>query len=342
MSSPTRPTLKSIARRLGISPSTVSRTLNGQGKSNRISDATQQAVREMALELGFAPNRLARSLRLKKTATVGLVIPDVSNPFFAAIAHEVAVSAREHHYSIALCDSQEQTAVEVESLESLAHWRVEGLLVCPVGESGEHFRDWERGGTPLVVIDRVPPGCDFPSVTSDNRGGAKDATRYLLECGHRRIACIQGIPTTSSNEERLAGYREAMAEAGVQVDEQLVVGESFLEEAGYCGMRKLLCAKHRPTAVFAFGNLLALGAMRAVRERGLTIPSDVSLIGFDDYPYADHLAAPLTTVAQDCRALGRRAFERLDEAIRSGRCIERSCCRVSTRLVRRASVRRWE
>lgn len=339
MASSSRPTLKSIAKRLGVSPSTVSRTLNGQGTSSRISDSTQQAVREMAIELGFAPSLLARGLRLKKTATVGLVIPDVSNPFFAAIAHEVAVAAREHRYSIALCDSQEQTAVEIESLESLAQWQVEGLLVCPVGESGEHLRGWERRELPMVVIDRIPPGCRFPSVASDNRGGARDATRHLLQRGHRRIACIQGAASTSTSAERLAGYREAMAECGAPIDERLIIGDGFLEDSGYRAMRKLLRAKPRPTAVFAFGNLLSLGAMRAIREQGLAIPDDVSLVGFDGDPYADHLAAPLTTVAQDCRALGRRAFELFWDALRSGQRLDGPSCRTPTTLTQRSSVR---
>ena len=133
MASPSRPTLKNIADRVGVSVSTVSRSLNGQGRSSRISELTERAVRDAARELGFAPSLLARGLRLKKTATVGLLIPDISNPFFAQIAHEVAVTAREQDYSIALCDSQEQAAMECESLEVLARWQVDGLLVCPVG-----------------------------------------------------------------------------------------------------------------------------------------------------------------------------------------------------------------
>ena len=319
MASRPRPTLKSIAARLGVSTSTVSRALNGQGKAHRISEPTQRAVREVALELGFAPSLLARSLRLKKTATLGLVIPDVSNPFFAEIAHEVAVSARDYGYSIALCDSQEQTALEVESLEALARWQVEGLLVCPVGRSSEHFRAWERSGTPVVAIDRIPHGCQIPAVASDNCGGARHATRYLLDNGHRRIACIQGARATSSNEERAAGYREALAERGVEIDERLIVGDSFLEDSGYRAMRRLLRSRRRPTAVFAFGNLLTLGVIRALNEAGLVIPEDISVVGFDDHPYADHLATPLTTVAQDCPAMAQQAFALLRETLGSGR-----------------------
>jgi len=320
--------------------STVSRTLNGQGKANRISEETQQAIREAALEIGFAPSLLARGLRLKKTATLGLVIPDVSNPFFAAIAHEVTVSARERGYSIALCDSQEQTAIEVESLEVLARWQVDGLLVCPVGRSGEHFRSWELGPVPAVVIDRLLPGCRLPSVTSDNRGGAREATLHLLANGHRRIGCIRGTPATSTNEERVAGYREAMIERGVKIDEHLMVGDSFSEESGYHAMWILLGSKTPPTAVFALGNPQAMGAMRAVGEAGLRIPDDLSLVGFGDQPYAEYFATPLTTVAQDCRALGRWAFELLWEAIRSDQPFAGACCRVPTTLVRRSSVRK--
>ena len=211
MASLARPTLKSIAERLGISPSTVSRTLNGQGKESRISDATQQAVRQMAEELGFAPNLLARGLRLKKTAALGLIVPDIANPFFARIAHELAVWAREHGYSIALWDSQDQTAVESKSLEALARWRVDGLFVCPVGTASEHFRTWERGPVPMVVIDRLLAGRRLPSVSSDNHGGRarRRSTSWIWAIGGSPASKACPGPRRMKSARRDTGKRSA-------------------------------------------------------------------------------------------------------------------------------------
>lgn len=331
-------TLKAIASRLGLSATTVSRSLSGQGGRYRISAGTQDAVRRLAARLDFSPDPIARGLRLKKTGTIGLVIPDVSNPFFARIAHCVTVAAGEQSHSVLLADSQERTPLEIEAIATLLRRRVDGLIVCPVGLSDAHLAAVRRNRAPLILVDRYFPRRALPSVTSDNAGGARAATRHLLAAGHRRIGVLQGLPGTSTNRDRLAGYRAALSSRHVRHDPSLVAGDTFLEESGYRAAKRLLRARNRPTALFALGNLIALGALRAIRELRLDIPDQLSLIAFDDHPYADHLATPVTTVAQDADALGRIAADALFSMVQGqhtkiGRHV------VPTRLVCRSSVR---
>ncbi len=332
------PTLKAIAARLGLSATTVSRSLNGQGARYRISDRTQRAVQRLARRLDFSPNPIARGLRLKKTATVGLVIPDVSNPFFARIAHCITVAARDHRHSVLLSDSQEQTALEIEAIGLLLRRQVDGLILCPVGLSDEHLSPLPHARIPVVLVDRCFPGLALPAVTSDNLGGARAATRHLLDAGHRRIGVLQGLPGTSTNRDRIAGHRAALSARGVPFDPALVAGDSFLEDAGFRAARRLLRLRPRPTALFALGNLLALGALRAIAEAPLRVPDDISLVAFDDHPYAPHLSAPVTTVAQDVDALGRVAAEILFERIGGRRAAPKTRA-IPTRLVERRSVK---
>ncbi len=224
-----QPTLKRIAEQLGVSTTTVSRVLSGQARQYRISQATEEAVRKLAQEYNFIPNPIARGLRLSKTSTIGLIIPDISNPFFAGIARQIAQGARGHGYSVILCDSQDNVELEIQSLDLLRAQNVEGLVLCPVGQTAAHLKPFERGELPIVLVDRYFPSLALAYVASDNAAGAREATNYLVEQGHRRIACLQGLPGTSPNEDRLRGYREALATHRIAIDETLVVGNSFGE-----------------------------------------------------------------------------------------------------------------
>ncbi len=332
------PTLKAIAARLGVSVTTVSRSINGQGARYRISEKTQRAVQRLARRLDFSPNPIARGLRLKKTATIGLVIPDVSNPFFARIAHRIAVAARDQRHSVLLADSQEDTDLELEAIGLLMRRQVDGLILCPVGLSDAHLRPMARGRVPVVLVDRHFPRLPLPAVTSDNVGGARQATRHLLDAGHRRIGVLQGLPGTSTNRDRIAGLRVALAARRLPFDPSLVAGDTFLEDSGYRATRRLLRTRPRPTALFAMGNLIALGALRAVAEAGLRLPDDLSLVAFDDHPYAPHVATPITTVAQDVDALGRVAAEVLFARI-GGNTSAPVTRTIPTGLVERRSVK---
>jgi LacI family transcriptional regulator len=339
MRQPPSITLKRIADQLGVSVTTVSRSLGGQARRYRISRKTEQTVQELARSLGFSPNYLARGLRLRKTATIGLVIPDVSNPFFADIARQIAIGARDYRYSVIVCDSQETEELEIESLALLRGRGVEGIVLCPVGRSAEHLAEFQDGDPPIVLADRYFPGLRLAYVASDNFAGARDATAHLIQNGHRRIVCLQGSVGTSPNEDRVRGYRDALRTNGLPLDEALIVGDSFGEQSGYIAMKLLLKKTTGFTAVLALSNLISLGAIRALSEEKIGIPADVSIISFDDQPYSAYLAAPMTTVAQRSSEMGKIAMKLLFDRIRSPQQAVEGGILLPTSLIVRGSVR---
>ena len=307
MSSPV--TLKQIAESTGVSVTTVSRALNGHVDKYRISARTVAAVVEAANKLSFRPNEVARGLRRQRSGLVGVIVPDLASPFSTGIVGEVTAQARQHGYAVLLADSQRETAQEAELLNHLISRQVEGLILCPVGTSSEHLKPFIQQWTPIVQVDRCFLELPFAGVTSDHRQGAYLATRHLLDQGHRRIGCAQGIPGTLPNEERVEGYRQAMREFRVSVRKDWIQGDGFTPESGYAATKCLLERTPELTALFSFNALISLGVMQAAAELGRRIPGDLSLIGFDEPPYVNYLATPLCTVNQDVRQLGRQAFD---------------------------------
>lgn len=339
MKQSSRPTLKAIAKQLGVSVTTVSRSLNGKAREYGISVKTEDAVRKAAKRLNFSPDPLARGLRLNRTLSIGLIIPDISNPYFAVIAKNVEMAARAGGYSVILCDSEENTDLEAESLALLRDRKVDGLVIAPVGQSAEHFDAIRDGNPPAVVIDRRFPHLRLPYVTSDNYRGAMDATNYFLERGHRTIACVQGLAKTSPNRERVRGYQTALTEHGIPVDDSLVVGSSFSEENGYICAKLLIKNTKGVTAMLALSNLIALGILRALSEEALRVPDDMSIICFDDQPYCAHLNPPMTAVEQDKEQIGRIAVRLLLDHIHALHSPSHGGIVLPTRLIERASVR---
>jgi LacI family transcriptional regulator len=331
-------TLKVIARKVGVSVPTVSRVLGGRARRFRISKKTEAAVNRVATELNYTPNRLARSLRLKKSHTLGLLIPDISNPYFATIARSVENTARTFGYSIIFCDSEEDTQLEIESLSLLQGRKVDGLLICPVGESGSHIVPLVAAQANIVLIDRYFPDLRCAYVVSDNYRGARDAATHLIDAGHSVIACIKGLENTSPTRDRVKGYRDAMKLHDLRIDEELIVGKDYGAENGYIETRLLLKRIKRPSAILAFGNLISLGALTALSEEGLKVPDDMSLITFDDQPYLNLLATPMTTVAQQNEEMGAIATKLLIEQIDSPRRSDPVGIVLPTRLVVRNSV----
>jgi LacI family transcriptional regulator len=341
-SSSAPPTLQHIAERSGVSVTTISRVLTGQAGRYRISKKTEAAVRKLARESDFVPNQLARGLRLKKTLTIGLVIPDIANQFFAGIAQQVTLGTRKHGYSVILCDSQGSTDLERQSLTLLQSRNVEGVVLCPVGQVGDHLQQFVNGRLPIVLVDRFFPDVPLPYVSSDNVAGAREATEFLLAQGHRRIACLQGLPGTSPNELRVRGYKEALAACHVAQDESLIVGDSFSEQSGYIETKLLLRNRPDVTALLALSNVNALGAIRAAAEEKRRIPEDISLIAFDDTPYSPYLATPLTTVAQSSAGMGEVAVKLLFDQITQARPAVTGGISLPMNLIIRKSVKRVE
>ncbi len=332
-------TLKNIAAQAGVSIPTVSRVLNGKSKHYRISDETQELILKVAKELNYSPNQLARGLRLKHTNTLGYITPDISNPFFSGIARVVEKYARKLGYSIILCDSEESTSIEKESIQLLIDRKIDGLIISPVGQDVEHLKQARNQNIPIVLIDRFFPDLDFPYITSDNYKGAYEATSYLFECGHTRISYIQGLKNTSPNNERINGYKDAHKNFGIDLDESLIVGNNFGEDNGYMEMKLLLKRSNKPTAVFAGSNLISLGALRALSEENLKVPDDISMISFDDQPYSRFLATPMTTVAQSGSQIGQLATKILIDFIETDKQFDPKGILLPTTLIKRNSVK---
>ncbi len=332
-------TLKTIAERLGCSDSTVSRVLSGKARQFRISEKLEQDILRLARELNFVPNPLAASLRTRRTMTVGLAVPRIANPFFAEISSFVQHECRKAGYSVLLADTEENSDIEKQSVALLHMRNIDGLIIAPVGRHCDHLAELYEGGLPIVLIDRFFPEKPIPYVASDNYRGAFEAVTFLIENGHRKIACVQGPEYAASSAERVRGYCDALKHSGLQIDEDHIVGDSFSEENGYFETRILLKDKNRPTALLALSNLIALGALRAIHEEHLRVPDDISIIAFDDQPYFSFLAAPMTTVAQQTREIGRIAIKLLLQQMTAENSKVESVT-LPTMLIRRGSVKR--
>ena len=330
--------LRDVAARAGTSVPTASRVLSGVGSRYRISATTQTRVRQAAADLRFSPNLVARSLRLGTTRTLGLVLPDIGNPFFAAIARAVSTEAHARGYAVLLADTADDTRREVELLDVLSMRQPDGLVIVPVGQEGSHLRRFETSAVPVVLVDRSFPQVRLPSVVSDNRQGAADAVTHLISRGHRRIACLRGLAGTQPDSERLQGYRDALARHGIRFNPRLVAGDGFGLEEGRRGTRALLNSAGPFTAIFAFSNLLGLGALEVLRESGVGVPDAVSLVSFDEQPYSAALSVPMTTVRQDPAEIGRRAVVMVCERIGSASSLPPEAVVVPTALEPRASV----
>jgi LacI family transcriptional regulator len=299
------PTLHDVARIAGVSIATVSATINGTAN---VSPALQEKVRQAIAELGYNPDGIARSLKTRTTRTLGLIISDIANPFFTAVIRGIEDAANERGYTLMLCNTDERLEKERAYVQLLQSRRVDGVIMAPVGKR-EDYEDLGRAmHAPVVFIDRrVPAHAD--AVVVDNVRGAREVVHYLLGLGHRRIGVITGLPQISTSEERLAGYRQALRDAGLEPDPALLkVGYSRLE-GGHRAALELLAMSDRPTAIFATNNLMVIGLMRAVAERGLRCPATVSVVGFDDFDWASVFEPRLTTVAQPTYEMGVKAAE---------------------------------
>lgn len=337
-SRPTTVTLKQVAAAAGVSVSVASRVLNGHAKAYRISDQTEQQVRGIASDLEFRPSQIARSLRLQKSKMIGVVIPDLSNPFFAAISREITLAVEAEGFSVLVADSRETTSIEQELTGELQSRQVEGLVVCPVGVDGSHLLTVHRSGLPIVLVDRGFPDFPMMQVTSDHRRGSEQAAELLLAQGHRTIGILQGLPGTLPNEERLRGLKETLKRHDLQWDAELVDGDNFTEQSGYESTHRLLSKRPDITALFALSTPNAMGALRATHEQGIQVPDKLSIVSFDDSPYSDLMAVPLATVCQDVPRIGKQAAALIIQSIQAQSPPKFEIHQVTTKIVKRSSI----
>lgn len=314
-------TIKDVAKLAGVSTATVSNVIN---KTRYVSPELVAKVSRAMKELNYRPNVVARSLKGKESSTIGFIVPDITIPFFPEILKGMEETANKHGYNVMLCNTNEDITREISSLQMLREKLVDGVVLSSVRGSlrdREHVIALIEDGFPTVVIDRSLKDTIVNSITVDHVTAAYKATKHLLDLGHRRVAAITGDLELILNQDRLRGYRNALEEYGIQHDYNLVVEGDFTTEKGYECMKKLLKRINPPTAVFAFNDLMAIGAMSAVRSEGLNIPDDVSIVGFDDISISKFLHPPLTTVSQPMQRMGAEAFELLYGLIQKQRDI---------------------
>ncbi len=301
------PTIYDVAQHAGVAPATVSRVINDSGY---VSAETRERVEEAIAELGYSPNRLARGLRSKQTQTLGLVLSDITNPFWTTVARGVEDAASRANFSVILCNTDESEAKQMQYLNLLLEKQVDGFVLVPATTEVDSLSPVYERDVPFVVVDRkVPVSVD--TVRCDSVGGAYELVKYLLGLGHRRIAVLSGSKDVSTATDRVEGYRRALSEAGVEVDDSLILYRSFTHDAGYEMTRHCLSMSPQPTALFAVNNFIAIGALRALKDAGLRVPEDISVVGFDDLPPRLIIQPSLTVVVQPAYEIGARATELL-------------------------------
>jgi LacI family transcriptional regulator len=331
-------TLKDIAGKAGISVSIVSRVLNRKTEKYRISQKTEQRVLEAAKELNYRPNQLARGLRLKKTHTIGLIVPDISNPFFAHVARVIQKQAYQEGYSLLVCNTDENIETEIEQIEIMRSRRLDGFIIMPVGLSHGHIDELLTDNIPLVLLDRCFDDLDTHSVVVDNYLGACQAVEHLTDLGHERIAIIQGLPNTYTNNARVKGYKDTLERKNIPIDESLIVGNDFRKENGYIETKFLLNLDISPSAIFTTSDLITLGALQAIYEQNLRIPADISIVAFDDFDFAPFLLTPLTTVEQPKELMGEVAVKLLIDDIKDRGKASKKRIALKPKLIIRKSV----
>ena len=327
-------TIREIAQLAGVSIATVSRVVNGSGY---VSEKTRSAVESVIREHGYTANRTARGLSGGRTGLVGVTVPRIHPAYFSLIVAGVAEALYEHDMRIVLCPTLHEHAREVSLLERLMHGTTDcGLLVLPE-ESSSELRTLMNHGYRFVVVDpRKRIDERVPTVSANHSSGADQATRHLLDLGHRRIGAITGPRGTMATEERQRGYHAALAAAGVLPDPQLVIESNFDIDGGRRAAAALLDLADPPTAIFAFNDPLAIGAMQAALARNLRIPQDLSVVGFDDTAEAELVTPALTTVRQPLAEMGRMAVSLLTRLLENHR-FEALHVELATQLIIRAS-----
>jgi LacI family transcriptional regulator len=322
--SPPSPSIYEVARHAGVSVATVSRVLNGKGP---VRPQTRLQVMTAVAALGYVPHSAARSLSTRRTMVIGVVLPDMHGAFFSELVRGIDRAARGAGYHLLVSGSHSDPEEAAAALQAL-HGRVDGLILMTPGLEVASLRASLPRRGPVVLLNDDGGHDRHDSLRIDNRQGARLAVAYLLDLGHRSIAFLAGPAANTDAAERLLGYREALAAAGIAADERLELLGDFTEESGMRCAARLALLRPRPTAVFAANDAMAIGCLAGLRERGLAVPADVSLVGFDDVPIARYLTPALTTVHVPIAELGRRAMRCVLDAIEQG----------STRPITRAVI----
>jgi LacI family transcriptional regulator len=305
-------TIHDVARRARVSIATVSHVIN---ETRPVSDELQARVNQAMEELGYQPNRLARGLRRGETYTIGLIVSDIADPFFAEMARCIEDAGFERGYSVILCNSDRRHDKERFYAKLLIEKQVDGVIFGTLGTSTESIRMLQKRNIPLIVVDREVSDVEVDMVLVDNAQGGWLATQHLIDLGHRRIGCITGDVAITTFAQRVEGYRQALSNADLAIDETLIVYGSVVQDGGHQATHQLLSMDDPPTAIFASIDMLAIGVIQEAATMGRRVPDDLSVIGFDDIALAALFTPPLTTISQPKQDMGSLATEMLLERI---------------------------
>ncbi|GAC1568664.1 MAG: LacI family DNA-binding transcriptional regulator [Ktedonobacteraceae bacterium] len=308
-------TIKDIARRVGVSSATVSRVLS---EKPHVSEELRKRVLATMEELSYNPNRVARSLRVQRTSIIGLIISDIQNPFFTSLVRAVEDVANAHQYAIFLCNSDENIDKEKLYIELMQAENVAGVIISPSQEQDDPCLELLKNNIPLVIVDRRLAGVEVDTVLVDNVQGAFCIVDHLLTDGHTRIGAVLGVPTATTGRERYEGYIQALAAHHLSFQPELLRTGIPQEAIGYRLAQDLLDLTYPPTAFFSGNNLLTMGVLRAIHERGLRIPDDIALVAFDEMSWMSIFTPGLTVAAQPTYELGQTAAQLLLQRIADG------------------------
>ncbi len=329
-------TLETIARNTGFAKSTVSRVLSGRADESRISEDTIKIIKKEAEKCGYIANYVAKKMRSERTHTIGLVVPTISNPYFAELSSVIISEVQKYGYTTIVTDTNEDEETQNLSVASLLKGKVDGIIIVPAGNDPKFLEQTNEKYIPVILVDRYYENSSLPYIVTNNYRGGYEATMTLIRNGHRKIACIQGPPTTS-NSKRVEGYLSALKDAQIE-EEAIVVGDDFSIRNGYMETMLLLRDKaKKPTAIFAVSNTIGLGAFKAIKEAKMKIPDEISLITFDNYTYLDYLDPSITRLGQMVDEMGKMAVKLLMDSIINHKVIK-SQIELAPGLILRESV----
>ena len=325
--------MNDVAKKASVSKATVSHVING---TRFVEPLTKLRVEQAIADLGYRPNALARSLTTNRTGTIGIIVSDASNYFFGELLRGAEDFLRPANYAAIICNTDEVLEHEEHYLDLLLKQRVDGIIAAATSQKWSILQEAEYRHTPIVFVDRRFDGLQGPFVGANNISGAFSAAQHLIETGHRKIGIIAGFQRLSSMQERLEGFKQALAQYAVPLPSEWVVPSPLSIEDGRASAHKILALPDRPDALFVSNNFLMLGVLEGVKDLGLRCPEDISLIGFDDHPWAAVCAPPLSVVRQPAREIGRTAAQMLCSLI-AGSAVEEQFVQLPCELILRES-----
>ncbi|MGG3562419.1 LacI family DNA-binding transcriptional regulator [Neobacillus rhizosphaerae] len=305
-----KPTIEDVAKLAKVSIATVSRVINNQGGVRKV---TEDRIVNAINELGYIRSAVARSMKRKETHTIGIIVPDIKNPFFPLVVSGIEQKARELGYYTILSSTNESPIVEEEIVKIFIERGVDGVIITTANETGDHIKLLQDQGIPIVAVDRAIKKFDVDTVLVDNVNGSYQAVQHLILQGHKRIAIICGPQQTTPGLERFLGYKKALEDYNIPFDESLVIQGDFMEGSGYSGAHELYDSENRPTAIFSSNNLMTIGCIKGLIDLDWKLGDEVSFIGFDDVEIATFIKPRLSVVSRPMMTIGEIAVQLLYE-----------------------------